>query len=62
MVESIKQAFILPKDKIMRFLELREYLLSCSELEVRSLQRFAGKCISFLKTKKCCNWVDHRVG
>lgn len=47
MVESIKQAFILPKDKIMRFLELREYLLSCSELEVRSLQRFAGKCISF---------------
>lgn len=47
MVDSIKQAFILPKDKIMRFLELREYLLSCSELEVRSLQRFAGKCISF---------------
>lgn len=47
MVDSIKQAFILPKDKIKRFLELREYLLSCSELEVRSLQRFAGKCISF---------------
>lgn len=47
MVDSIKQAFILPKVKIKRFSVLREYLLFCRELEVRCLQRFAGKCISF---------------
>lgn len=46
MVDSIKQAFVLPKDKIKRFSEFGEYLLSFRELEVRSLQRFAGKCIS----------------
>lgn len=47
MVDSIKQAIVLPKDKIKRFSESREYLVSCWELEVRSLQRFTGKCISF---------------
>lgn len=46
-VDSIKQAIVLPKDKIKRFSESREYLVFCWELEVRSLQRFAGKCISF---------------
>lgn len=56
-VDSIKQAFILPKDKIKRFSELREYFLSCRELEVRSLQRFA--VYFFLFGYSSCKVIHH---
>ncbi|CAG2202351.1 unnamed protein product [Mytilus edulis] len=45
-VDSEKQAFILPEDKRKKFIELREFILSSKEVDLRTLQRFSGKCIS----------------
>ena len=45
-VDSEKQAFILPQDKRLKFSDLREFILSRKEIDLRTLQRFSGKCIS----------------
>ncbi|MES9882072.1 MAG: reverse transcriptase domain-containing protein, partial [Sedimenticola sp.] len=45
-VDSEKQAYILPSDKKDKFISLREYILSQQTVDLRTLQRFAGKCIS----------------
>ena len=44
---SVEQAFILDKDKRRKFAFLRESLLNSSYISVRSLQKFAGKVVSF---------------
>ena len=45
-IDSEKQAFILPDDKKETFMLLRESLLSSRNVDIKTLQRFAGKCIS----------------
>lgn len=44
--DSVRQAFLLPEDKKVKFAKLREYMLACKKLDLRTLQRFSGKCIS----------------
>ena len=45
---SIKQAFFLPQDKVVKFAKLREAILASKKVvQVKTLQRFQGKCISF---------------
>ena len=47
-VDSQKQAFILPKEKISAFACLRETILDQgSFVDIKTLQRLQGKCISF---------------
>jgi len=47
-VDSTKQAFLLPKQKIDSWSVLREQILARKkEVHIKTLQRFQGKCISF---------------
>ena len=46
LVDSVKQTFVLPDDKKLKFAELRESMLARDELDLKTLQRFCGKCIS----------------
>ena len=47
-VDSVKQCFLLPRHKILSWAVLREHILQCkSWVDVKTLQRFQGKCISF---------------
>uniref|UniRef100_A0A8W8L9T9 Tyr recombinase domain-containing protein n=1 Tax=Magallana gigas TaxID=29159 RepID=A0A8W8L9T9_MAGGI len=43
-----KLAFLLPEEKRNRFAELRDFILSEDSVDIKTLQRFAGKCISFV--------------
>ena len=45
-IDSVREAFLLPKDKKETFIQLREQVLDSHVLNVKTLQRFAGKCIS----------------
>lgn len=45
-IDSLRQAYILPLDKKQKFIELREFILSLKEVDLKTLQRFCGKCIS----------------
>ena len=45
-VDSVRQAFILPDDKKLKFTELRDSILSSKMVDLKTLQRFCGKCIS----------------
>ncbi|XP_061163149.1 uncharacterized protein LOC133172302 [Saccostrea echinata] len=46
LVDSSKQAYLLPLDKKEAFIGIREGILQSDEVDVQTLQRFAGKCIS----------------
>ena len=46
LADSVKQAYILPLDKKEKFIALRESILSKTEVDLRTLQRFVGKCVS----------------
>ena len=47
-VDTVKQSFEIPERKIKSFAQLREEILKRKEsVDVKSLQRFQGKCISF---------------
>ena len=46
-VDSEKKAFRIPARKIQSFAQLREYILARKNVDVTTLQRFQGKCISF---------------
>lgn len=48
LVDSDRLAFVIPVDKIEKFLVLKDKILSEQEVELNTLQKFAGKCISFL--------------
>ena len=47
-VDSQELCFRLPVDKKLAFQQLREHLLSCTVVDLHTLQRFVGKCISFM--------------
>ena len=46
MVDSVQEAYILLDDKKAKLIELREFILAKEEVDVRTLQRFTGKCVS----------------
>ncbi|XP_062591418.1 uncharacterized protein LOC134252891 [Saccostrea cucullata] len=46
-IDSSKMAFFLPDEKKISFSQLRESILLSRFVDIRTLQRFAGKCISF---------------
>lgn len=48
LIDSQKLAFLLPEEKRNRFAELRDFILSEDSVDIKTLQRFAGKCISFV--------------
>ena len=45
--DSIRQAFVLPEGKRVKFKELREDILASKMVTLKTLQRFAGKGVSF---------------
>lgn len=45
-VDSARQAYILPDDKIEKFAVLRESILKSEIVDVKTVQGFAGKFIS----------------
>ena len=48
LILSAKLAFQLPVEKIRRFVELRESILNSDKVDIKTLQKFAGKCVSFV--------------
>jgi len=48
LVNSEELAFIVPEDKKMKFIEIREVILAEHHIDLKTLQRFAGKCISLI--------------
>lgn len=48
LVDSLRQAFVVPEDKRASFAELRDFILDQESVDLKTLQRFSGKCISFL--------------
>ena len=48
LVDSDRMSFLVPEDKIERFLVLKDEILTKQEVDLNTLQKFAGKCISFL--------------
>lgn len=48
LADSTKQSFLVPKRKIGSWAALREQILACKKyVNIKTLQRFQGKCISF---------------
>ncbi|KAK6171810.1 hypothetical protein SNE40_018237 [Patella caerulea] len=47
-IDSQKQAFLVPKEKLEKFAILRESILAKKSVSLKVLQRFMGKCISFM--------------
>ena len=45
--DSILQAFLIPQDKRIKFATLRDSILQCRTVSIKTLQRFAGKVTSF---------------
>ena len=45
--DSLRQSFLIPPDKKAKFRSLRESILSSSLVNLKTLQRFAGKVVSF---------------
>ena len=55
LVDSEKQSFIIPPRKIVAWASLREKILACKKsVDVKSLQRFQGKCISLSLAVRSC--------
>ena len=45
--DSIRQAFLIPEEKKVKFKVLRENVLASKTVTIKTLQRFAGKAVSF---------------
>ena len=45
--DSLRQSFLIPPDKKTKFRSLRESILSSSLVNLKTLQRFVGKVVSF---------------
>lgn len=45
-IDSDRQAYVLPEKKKVSFISLRESILCTDVVDLHTLQRFAGKCIS----------------
>lgn len=48
LVDSLRLAFVLPAYKIQKFSALREGILAEDSVDLFTLQKFAGKCSSFI--------------
>ena len=63
---STKQAFLLPEDKKLEFAALRDSLIESKVFSAKSLQRFAGKIVSFSlavpAAKLFCREVNFNIG
>ena len=46
-IDSVRQAFTLLEEKRLKFIALAEFILSSKTVDVKTLQHFTGKCISF---------------
>ena len=46
LADSVKQSYMLPQEKKEKFIALRESVLSQKEIDLKTLQRFSGKCVS----------------
>lgn len=46
LIDCVEQTYRLPEDKKQKFILLREGLLLSDEVNIKTLQRFGGKCIS----------------
>ena len=64
--DSVKQAFILPYEKKKRFATLRDSLIGMKLIPIKSLQKFAGKVVSFSlaisAAKLFCREVNFHIG
>ena len=64
--DSLKQAFILPDGKKEKFTFLRESLINSNFVSIKSLQRFAGKAVSFSLAipvaKLFCREINSHIG
>ena len=64
--DSVRQAFTLPDDKKQKFASLRDSLIQLKAVPVKSLQKFAGKVISFSlavpAAKLFCREVNYNIG
>ena len=64
--DSTKQAFFLPEDKKLKFAALRDSLIESKVISAKSLQRFAGKIVSFSlavpAAKLFCREVNFNIG
>ena len=64
--DSVKQAFILPYEKKKRFATLRASLIGMKLIPIKSLQKFAGKVVSFSlaipAVKLFCREVNLHIG
>ena len=48
-VDSVRQSFLVPRRKIESWALIREKILACKKtVWIKTLQRFQGKCLSFL--------------
>ncbi|VDI38058.1 Hypothetical predicted protein [Mytilus galloprovincialis] len=61
LVDSVKQAYILPDDKKLKFIDLRKSILLMDEVDLRTLQRFCGKCISLTLAVPGCKLFCREV-
>ena len=59
--DSLRQAFLIPQDKKTKFATLRESILSSSCVSLKTLQRFAGKVVSFSLAIPGCKLYVHEV-
>lgn len=48
LIDSVKQAFVLLEKKRRSFAILRNFILAREVVSLRTLQRFTGKCVSFM--------------
>lgn len=52
--DSVRQAYILQEDKKQKFIQIREPILAESEVDLKTLRRFCGKCISMCLAEPGC--------
>lgn len=47
-IDSCKQTFLIPDEKKITFAKMRGHILVRQDVDLLTLQKFAGKCISFM--------------
>ena len=65
LVDSVKQAFILPEERKHSFANFRDYLFKSKVTPIKSLQKFACKAVSFSlavpTAKLYCREVNYNI-
>lgn len=60
-MDSVRQACILPDDNREKFVILKESILNSEMVDVKTMQRFAGKCISMGLAVPGAKWFCREV-